>query len=63
MYSETMEYINKKEAKGEIIVIRPETALNVKRTERNPENLKKAYDLGRKAAINRLEEIKGFLEG
>ena len=63
MYSETMEYINKKESKGEIIVIRPETALNVKRTERNPENLKKAYDLGRKAAINRLEEIKSFLEG
>ena len=36
MYSETMEYINQKEKSGEILVVRPEFALNVKRTERNP---------------------------
>jgi predicted patatin/cPLA2 family phospholipase len=36
--------------------------LNVKRTERNPEKLKKAYESGREAALTRIEEIKSFLE-
>ncbi len=62
MYTETMEYINSKEKTGDVLVIRPEFPLNVKRTERNPENLKNAYELGRKSALNRIEEIKSFLE-
>ena len=60
-YRDTMEYINEKEKKGEMIVIRPESALKVKRTERNPNNLKTAYELGRIAALNRIKEIKSFL--
>jgi predicted patatin/cPLA2 family phospholipase len=62
MYTETIEYINQKEKSGEILVIRPDFALNVKRTERSPENLKKAYESGREAALTRIEEIKSFLE-
>ncbi len=61
MYAETMEYIKQKEKSGEILVIRPEYPLDVKRTERKPENLKKAYELGREAALVRIEEIKSFL--
>ncbi len=62
MYLDTMNYINEKEKSGEIFVIRPKSTLPVGRMDRNPENLKKAYDLGREAALIRIEEIKSFLE-
>ncbi len=62
MYADTMEYINKKEKNGEIIVLRPKTALKVKRTDRKAENLREAYELGREAALEKLDEIKSFLE-
>jgi predicted patatin/cPLA2 family phospholipase len=61
-YAENIKYINQKEEAGEILVIRPHSALEVKRTDRNPENLQKAYDLGRKQALERLDEIKKYLE-
>lgn len=61
-YNETLEYIEKKEKDGEILVIRPETALPIKRTEKNPETLTLVYQLGRKVATEKLNEIKQFLE-
>lgn len=61
MYNETTKYIEDKERMGEILVIRPEKALPVKRVERNPEVLWSVYNIGRDIAINRLDEIKAFL--
>ena len=61
MYNETTKYIEDKERMGEILVIRPEKALPVKRVERNPEVLWSVYNIGRVIAINRLDEIKAFL--
>ena len=61
MYNETIKYICEKEKKGEIIVIRPEGDLPVERTEHNPEKLKEAYEMGRKEALKKLEEIRKFL--
>ena len=61
IYNETTAYIEEKEKKGEILVIRPSKPLPVKRTEKNPENLEKAYQAGREEAKKRIEEIKEFL--
>ena len=62
MYNDTIEYIKQKEKRGELLVIRPETDLPVGKIEKNPENLKKAYDIGRKEAEKRLSEIIEFLK-
>lgn len=61
MYNETTEYIEEKERMGEILVIRPETALPIKRVEKDPNVLWSVYNIGRDAANKRLEEIKAFL--
>ena len=61
-YNETIDYILKKEAAGEVLVIRPETDLGISRTERNPDMLQKVYDMGRAVAEKNLEKIKEFLK-
>lgn len=61
MYNETLDYIAKKENKGEIFVIRPETDLDIKKVEKNPENLKRVYEIGKITAQKHLEEIIEFL--
>lgn len=61
VYNETLEYITKKEEAGELLVIRPESKLLVGRVEKNPEKLKAVYEIGRKAANERIDEIKRFL--
>ena len=61
VYNDTIAYISDKERRGEILVIRPEAKLEIGRTEKDPEVLKYVYELGRKAAKERIEEIKKFL--
>ena len=61
-YNETIDYILKKEAAGEVLVIRPEADLGISRTERNPDVLQKVYDMGRAVAEKNLEKIKEFLK-
>lgn len=61
IYNETSEYINRKEAEGEVFVIRPPEALPVGRIEHNPEKLKSAYNIGRTEAEKRLGELLKFL--
>ncbi len=61
MYNRQADEVAEKEAAGEILVIRPKESLPVGRTEKNPDKLQAAYDLGRNAAKERLEEIKAFL--
>lgn len=61
VYNESVEYINRKEAAGEILVIRPESPLPVSRVEKSPKKLRECYEIGRAAALQRLEEIKQFL--
>ncbi len=62
MYNSTLEYIAQQEAAGNILVIRPATALPVSRVEKNPENLQAAYDIGRATATAQLEDIRVFLD-
>lgn len=62
VYNGTLSYIAQKEAAGEILVLRPEAPLPLKRMERDPERLKEAYEIGRRTAEARLNEIVEFLK-
>lgn len=63
IYNETTQYIKDKEIKGEILVIRPDEALPIKRVEHDADVMRHAYGLGRIVAMRRLDEIKTFLKG
>jgi predicted patatin/cPLA2 family phospholipase len=60
-YNRQMEEIDAREAAGEILVIRPPEALGISRTEKDPEELERVYQMGRQEAERRLAEIKAFL--
>ncbi len=60
-YNDTLDYIARREQAGELLVIRPEAPLPVKRTEKDPEKLRQAYEIGRRTAARRIEEIKRYL--
>ena len=61
LYNETLAYISRQERAGNILVLRPESPLPVSRVEKDPENLKAAYAMGRKEAAGRMAEISAFL--
>ncbi len=60
-YNETLDLIVEKERRGEILVIRPEDKLPIKRVTHDPQKLEAVYQMGRAIATRRLEEIKNFL--
>lgn len=62
MYNKQVEEIIKEEKEGKVFVIRPPRSLDISRTESNPDELKRVYEMGREEAIKRLDEMKGFLE-
>ena len=62
VYNETIKYICEKEKAGEIFVIRPDTALPIRKIEKNQQNLRYVYELGRRAATQNLKKLKEFLE-
>ena len=61
-YNETIDYITKKEQSGEVLVIRPESALEIGRIEHNPDVLQRVYDLGRQAGKKHLTAVKEFIK-
>lgn len=56
MYNAETEYVFEQEAKGKVKVICPEQSLNISRIEKNPDELQRVYDLGRKAGLKFLKE-------
>ena len=60
-YNKQREYIFSREKEGKILVICPEKALGINRTEKNVAELERVYQEGRRTAEKRLEEIKKFL--
>ncbi len=62
VYNETLKYIEEQENEGKVYVIRPFEALPIKRMERDPEILKKVYELGRQAGLDHLSSARAFLE-
>lgn len=61
VYNQTMDYIDEQEANGKIFVLRPDSALPVKRVEKSPDKLKLAYEIGRKTATTKLNDLREFL--
>ena len=62
MYNKETEYVFEQEKRGNVLVLCPETALGIRRTEHNPEELQRVYDLGRAVALQNLPRIKSFME-
>ena len=62
-YNREMEEIAEREEEGTTLVIRPPEALGISRTEKDPVELRRVYEVGREEAERRLEEVKAFLAG
>lgn len=63
MYNEETRYVFEQEKAGNTLVICPEKALGISRTEHDPSELQRVYDMGRRLATERLDEIRTFLAG
>ena len=61
MYNRQLEEIRKMEKENKVYVIAPQEPLNIKRTENNPEELERVYQIGRTEAMEKLEEVRAFL--
>jgi predicted patatin/cPLA2 family phospholipase len=61
MYNEQTRYIFEKADRGEVLVICPDKPLGISRTEKNPDELERVYQEGRKAGESFLPEVKKFL--
>lgn len=61
MYNEQLQYLAEEEQKGNVLLIYPEDALPIGRTEQNEEKMRKVYQMGRTAAEQQLSKIKNFL--
>ncbi len=62
MYNDTLAYIKQRENEGMALVIRPKEDLKIGRTEKNPEELKRVYEIGREIAKEQIEKIREFIE-
>ena len=61
MYNRQVEGIEKREAEGISCVIRPPEKIGIGRTEKDPDKLEKAYQMGRKEALRVLPDLRVFL--
>ena len=61
-YNASLEHIARREAAGELLVIRPPETLPIHRTEKDPEKLRLVYEIGRQTAEARLGEIQKYLQ-
>ena len=56
-----MEQIEEREHTGGTIVIRPPEALGISRTEKDPAQLERVYQIGRSVAEDMVDQIRRFL--
>lgn len=61
MYNAQIDYIRRKEAAGEVFVIRPPEPLGIRRVEHDRRELERVYKLGRSTADSLLSELKDFI--
>lgn len=62
VYNKQMRDIELREERGEVLVIRPPEDPGIGRTENDPNELERVYEMGRMEAARRLEELKNYLE-
>ena len=60
-YNQQMQDIKEREQRGEVLVIRPPETLGIKRTENDPMELERVYQIGRIAGNKALPAVKDFL--
>ena len=63
VYNHQVREVERKEKNGEVFVLRPPQALGIGRTEKDPNELRRVYELGRSEALKHLDEIRDFLSG
>ena len=61
LYNKQLDEIKQLEKEGKVYVIAPYESLNIKRTENNPDELERVYQIGRMVASEKLIEIKEYL--
>ena len=61
MYNRQMDGIDRREASGTALVIRPPQPLRIGHTEKHPDELERVYQAGIREAVRRLDEIRVFL--
>ena len=61
LYNDMTAAIKEREKEGKLFVIRPPEALGIKRTENNPAELERVYQMGRSEALKRLDALKEYL--
>ncbi len=62
VYNLQKKEVFEKADREDLIVICPEKPLGISRTEKNPDELQRCYDLGRRAALTNLERVRSFLK-
>lgn len=60
-YNEQVNLVETKSKTGEAYIIRPESPLEIGKTEKDPDELERVYQLGRKAGMKHLENVKKYL--
>lgn len=60
-YNAALDLLERLEAQGDTLVLRPSRPLPIRRVENDPQRLREAYAIGREDAAKRLEEIRTFL--
>lgn len=61
VYNETLDKLEAEAQDGSIVLIRPSECIPIKRTEKNPKVVQAQYELGRRDAQKKLEEVKEYL--
>ena len=61
VYNAQTEYVLRRRDEGDVLVIRPEAPLPVKRITKDPGLLQETYDVGRRTAEKQLERLREFL--
>lgn len=61
LYNKETDEIKEKEKQNKFFVISPKESLGIRRTENNPMELERVYQLGRAEAKEKLEDVKNFL--
>ena len=61
-YNETLDYIEREEAAGNLFVIRPKEPVEVDRLEKNKEKLMQLYNQGYQDGIDAMDSMKAYLE-
>ena len=62
-YNQTTANVRQRAAQGDVLVICPDKPLGISRTEKNPDELQRVYDEGRRIATLQLDRIRQFLTG